>query len=241
MSAPANEEKEQEDCAVCLEPLDEATMTALLCGHKLHAACATNIRQHHDERLLAGAPPCPLCRNPMPMNANGKSRAAIDAYVRISEQIRGGGVSNADAPQTLARCIDRTREAAELGDAEAICNLAVYYANGIGVARNKTRAFELSLVAADMGLATAQCNVAFMFAEDSLKDYERALAYWSLAADQNDTNAMYNVGVLHRDGLGVPLDTTMAQVWFARAAKHGHAQAIKELELDSSSTRFGHK
>ena len=40
---------------------------------------------------------------------------------------------------------------------------------------------------------------------------------------------MYNTGVLHRFGLGTPVDLATARGWFTRAAEHGHQQAAQEL------------
>ena len=228
---------EEEICVVCLEPLDEITTLRLPCGHMLHEACVARIRQHHDERLLAGGPPCPLCRTTMPVNPNDKARAAINAYIRLSGQIREG-IENGTVPvdthqqQRIARgCVAVTQEAADLGDAEALCNLGVFYASGTGVERDPYKAFEMCLAAAEMGLSVAQSNVAHMFAQGSgtPQDYTRALHFWNLAANQNHTGAMYNLGVLYRDGLGTTVDLVTARAWFRRAAALGHQRAQEEL------------
>ena len=228
---------EEEICVVCLEPLDEITTLRLPCGHMLHEACVARIRQHHDERLLAGGPPCPLCRTTMPVNPNDKARAAINAYIRLSEQIREG-IENGTVPvdthrqQQIARgAVAVTQEAADLGDAEALCNLGVFYASGTGVERDPYKAFEMCLAAAEMGLSVAQSNVAHMFAQGSgtPQDYTRALHFWTLAANQNHTDAMYNLGVLYREGLGTTVDLVTARAWFRRAAALGHQRAQEEL------------
>ena len=227
--------EEQEICVVCLEPLDEITTLRLPCGHMLHEACVARIRQHHDERLLAGGPPCPLCRTTMPVNPNDKARAAINAYIRLSGQIREG-IENGTVPvdthrQEQIASIALTQEAADLGDAEALCNLGVFYASGTGVERDPYKAFEMCLAAAEMGLSVAQSNVAHMFAQGSgtPQDYTRALHFWTLAANQNHTDAMYNLGVLYREGLGTTVDLVTARAWFRRAAALGHQRAQEEL------------
>ena len=112
-----------------------------------------------------------------------------------------------------------------------LCNhLGVYYANGLGVER-EDKAFEMSEAAAEMGLSVAQSNVAHMFAQGSgtPQDYTRALHFWTLAANQNHTDAMYNLGVLYREGLGTTVDLVTARAWFRRAAALGHQRAQEEL------------
>ena len=171
----------------------------------------------------------------MPVNPNDKARAAVDAYTRLFRQIREG-IENGTVPVDTHRqkhiaSIALTQEAADLGDAEALCNLGVFYANGTGVERNPYKAFEMCLAAAEMGLSVAQSNVAHMFAQGSgtPQDYTRALHFWTLAANQNHTDAMYNLGVLYREGLGTTVDLVTARAWFRRAAALGHQRAQEEL------------
>ncbi len=57
-------------------------------------------------------------------------------------------------------------------------------------------------------------------------DYETALKVWFSLAD---TRAQYNLGVLYRDGVGVPVDYVKAASWFRRAAEQGFAQAQYNL------------
>ena len=248
MAAEVEQEQEEDLCVVCLEPLDAVTTFALPCGHRLHEACIAKIKQHHHERILAGVPQCPLCRSPMPMSPSDEARAAVTAYRSLSSQITQA-VENGTIPVTQAQQMAILQQsavtmqtAADIGNADALCNLGVYYSLGIGVARDEANALEFSLAAADMGHAVAQSNIAHMFATGNNgttdRDYTRALHYWTLAANQNNTDAMYNTGVLHRFGLGTPVDLATARGWFTRAAEHGHQQAAQEL-LDGDSAAGG--
>lgn len=46
---------ESDNCSVCLETLSESALQHLSCGHKVHASCWKDVRQHCGSR-------CPLCR-----------------------------------------------------------------------------------------------------------------------------------------------------------------------------------
>ena len=89
----------------------------------------------------------------------------------------------------------------------------------------------MCLAAAEMGLSVAQSNVAqFLYNVRGTTDfYTRALHFWTLAANQNHTDAMYNLGVLYREGLGTTVDLVTARAWFRRAAALGHQRAQEEL------------
>jgi hypothetical protein len=56
-----------------------------------------------------------------------------------------------------------------------------------------------------------------------------------LRAKKGDKDAQYELGILHREGRGVPQDLKRAAQWFEAAAKQGHDQAANELKnLDLS-------
>ena len=171
-----------DDCAV--EALGGSRpLTTLACGHQLHSECAANVRRHHDQQLRAGGPPCPLCRRPMPLVAADKRRAAMDALTGLPTD-----------PRRTAQCVAVLGEAADLGDGEAMCNLAVCHGRGLGgVPRDARKAFDFSLAAADMGLATAQSNAAHMFAngQGTPQDYEQAQIYWGQAATEPADDGRY--------------------------------------------------
>ena len=59
------------------------------------------------------------------------------------------------------------------------------------------------------------------------------------AAEQGDSQAMYNLGCCYRDGNGVPRDTAEAAYWFFRAAKQGNHNAREECRgLNAERDRF---
>jgi uncharacterized protein len=62
-------------------------------------------------------------------------------------------------------------------------------------------------------------------------DYAMALREWQPLADQGNTVAEYNVGLLYANGQGVPKDDAQARQWYEKAAVKGHADAQVDLGI----------
>ena len=60
-------------------------------------------------------------------------------------------------------------------------------------------------------------------------DYATALKALRPLAAQGNSNAQYNLGVMYREGHGVPQDYTEAVKWFRLAAEQGHPGAQHNL------------
>ena len=61
------------------------------------------------------------------------------------------------------------------------------------------------------------------------KQYSEALREFNKAAQQGDTSAQFNLGVMYANGRGVPQDHREAVKWFRLAAEQGHALAQNNL------------
>ena len=66
-----------------------------------------------------------------------------------------------------------------------------------------------------------------------------AREWYEKAADKGDTTAMFNLGLLYENGLGVAQDYAMAREWYEKAADKGHAKAMGYLEKLSISEAAG--
>ena len=62
-------------------------------------------------------------------------------------------------------------------------------------------------------------------------DYATAVAIWRPLAQAGDADAQFNLGQAYRLGRGVPLNLSMAQSWFEKAAGTGHLDAATTLGL----------
>ena len=62
-------------------------------------------------------------------------------------------------------------------------------------------------------------------------DLATALREWKLLAEQGNASAQFNLGVLYRDGQGVPKNEETAVKWFRLAAEQGNANAQYSLGL----------
>lgn len=60
-------------------------------------------------------------------------------------------------------------------------------------------------------------------------DYELAAKYFRVAAEQGDTAAQYNIGVMYRNGDGVLQDYAEAVKWYRTAAEQGDIEAQNNL------------
>lgn len=56
-------------------------------------------------------------------------------------------------------------------------------------------------------------------------DFKKAFEEWKSYADKGDSGAQYSIGLLFRDGKGVPKDEKRALLYFQKAAEQGHANA----------------
>lgn len=62
-------------------------------------------------------------------------------------------------------------------------------------------------------------------------DYKKALAEWRGPAAKGDADAQFNMGQAYKLGRGVPVDLTMAEEWYRKAALQGHPQAEESYGL----------
>ncbi|MBI3884611.1 MAG: sel1 repeat family protein [Opitutae bacterium] len=69
----------------------------------------------------------------------------------------------------------------------------------------------------------------FGLAAYTAKDLPAALRWWTSAAERGDPPAMFNVGVLHEQGEGVPKDVPQALAWYERAAVFAYEDAVKSV------------
>ena len=60
-------------------------------------------------------------------------------------------------------------------------------------------------------------------------DYATALREWRPLAEQGDANAQYNLGIMYRNGRGVPRDFAEAARWYRKAAEQDYAPAQNSL------------
>ena len=61
------------------------------------------------------------------------------------------------------------------------------------------------------------------------QDYKTAVKWYTLAAEQGNVSAHYNLGIMYNKGLGVPQDYKTAVKWFTLSAEQGHAEAQGNL------------
>ena len=62
-------------------------------------------------------------------------------------------------------------------------------------------------------------------------DFSTALREWTTLAEQGDSSAQFNLGVMYEHGRGVPKDDKTAEKWYRLAAKQGDAKAQINLGI----------
>ena len=127
--------------------------------------------------------------------------------------------------------------AAEQGHPRAQWNLGELYAVGLpGVAQDPKQAALLCKRAAKAGFAPAQATMGTLMAK--AKKHARAVEWWTLAAEQGDLEAMFNLAYAYRSGLGVDKDAARAFALLMEAANSGLAAAQGRLGLDYAQGNF---
>ena len=133
-----------------------------------------------------------------------------------------------------------TKAKAEAGDVNSQYNLAVMYANGLGVLRDDKEAIEWYHKSAEQGFAAAQLNLGVMYANGQgvLQDDKEAVEWYRKAAEQGYAGAQLNLGVMYATDRGVPKDFVTAYAFANIAEANGFdvkrfkSLLEKEMTLD---------
>ena len=64
-----------------------------------------------------------------------------------------------------------------------------------------------------------------------IQDYKTAVKWYTLAAEQGDADAQYNLGYFYANGLGTSQDFIRALMWWNIAASQGNEDAIKYRDI----------
>jgi TPR repeat protein len=81
----------------------------------------------------------------------------------------------------------------------------------------------------DVILAQRKLGWMYFAGQGVQQDYDTAVKWYTLAAEQGDATAQYNLGLMYRKGKGVPQDYKTAVKWFTLSAKQGDADAQYNL------------
>lgn len=127
-----------------------------------------------------------------------------------------------------AEAMDWFQKAAQQGSLDAATNIALLYADGVGVEKNQAQALTWFRKAADGGEAAAQYNLALMYArgEGVPKDYRESVRWLTAAADKNVVPAMLDLAAfdLHPpDGSQADVDSAIR--YYQKADELGSERA----------------
>lgn len=124
------------------------------------------------------------------------------------------------------------RRAAKQGVLDAQATLGSMYEFGVGVMADRTEAERWYLLAAKKGDVPAMVGLGRLYYLKSQGDEDllwEAKEWFERAAALGDPQAHYYLGVLHRNGAGVPQDHEEALGYFLLAAQQGYGDAYIAL------------
>ncbi len=191
-----------------------------------------------DERLEENTPPTVVAPATfdVPENAgtaalvaaaeSGDPKALFQLGMRYSE---GNGVK-----RDMAASAEWFSRAAELGFAPAQYSIGSLHEKGIGVERDVDRAAGFYEQAAMQGNARAMHNLAVIAAtgnpSGASPDMDKAVKWFTDAANFGIKDSQFNLGILYGQGLGVPQNLSESYKWFALAAKTGDSDAASKRD-----------
>ena len=151
---------------------------------------------------------------------------------RLYNKGRCGSELDAGRAEDLARgVIEKVKQRANQGDAEAQFLLASAYQDGLAVSKSSELAAEWYQKAANKGNTLAMSNLGVMYLNGLgvVKDDARAVHWYQKAADKGNTYAMGSLGWMYQNGLGVVKDDARAVRWYQKAADKGNTYAMGSL------------
>lgn len=135
--------------------------------------------------------------------------------------------------QDNARALDHFRTAAEAGDPLAAYKVGCYYAGQFGViSPDEAEALRYKRIAAEAGYVLAQLDVAIIHYRRG--EHSEAVRWFEAAARQGDSQSLYNLSVMYKDGQGVSPSRPRTYAFFrlAQLASRGSSGPGAQQQLD---------
>lgn len=123
--------------------------------------------------------------------------------------------------------------AAELGNAEALFNMGIFYLEGMGCDQDMEKCASYLHRAARRRHPEAQFAYADLLSNGwGVEQDEKRAAKWYLdAAENGHVEAMYRLGEIYEEGRGVEADLSAAAKWYNAACEKGHRMAAQKLVM----------
>ena len=157
----------------------------------------------------------------------------IDLTISQAHYLRSAELGNLYAQKKIAEAAFSNKDyaqaaiwyakAADQGDADALDWMGVLYRDGKGVAIDKQREQDYFEKAALQGLAEAQNHLAVFHEKNHA--YDQALAWYSEAALQSESSALFSLGTFFEKGLGVAQDYQRAALFYKKSSELGDTSA----------------
>jgi TPR repeat protein len=107
---------------------------------------------------------------------------------------------------------------ADAGDPQGAFSLALAYLRGQGVEESREAAIPWLEKAAAKDHSGAIYNLGMLAIDGDIQDFARANTMFARAAALGNMDAAYALGLLYKEGRGVPRDPALAAQWLRRAA-----------------------
>jgi len=123
------------------------------------------------------------------------------------------------------------RQAADLGNADAMEELGEIYRTGDGLPKDGLEALRWFLRAAAAGKSSAMVSVGalYLLGDSVAQSDEEAVRWFQKAADLKNPDGMYDLGTMYESGQGVSMNVDKAKQLYEAAAALGNPEAQHKL------------
>ena len=212
--------------------------------------CKKRAAELYDEQLFSEPPPreeCPICMLLIPLAPSDSTFEACCGrmicngciHAMVMEEIRKGKKKEewgmcpfcrTTSASSDEEVVKRLKRRIEKGNADAMYNFAVYYAEGSnGMPQDWAKANELLLKAGELGCAEAYSKLgnSYIYGRGGVEiDTKKAKYYLELAAMKGDVDARHNLGCVE----GQAGNEHRAVKHFLLAAKAGHPGSLDSVK-----------
>jgi len=156
-------------------------------------------------------------------------------------------ISKPESERNTETAIESFEAAANKGSPIAIHSLGLIYLEGIGVAKDKEKAFSYFSEGAKSLFPPSQNSLANLYMDGypdparTFFNYKKATKLYENAAMSGHKYAQFNIGDAYRTGKGKPKNLVEAHTWFEKAAEQGVQEAMYFLGVSYESGAAGTK